>query len=121
LKDTNTIILVGRLTRDVWAITQNLAGIRVAFNTTRRDGDQYVDQGNFINVKIPQPGGLFDHLTKGTRVAITGHLEERTGDDTSVKEFEIFAHHIQLLGGRSNDGQTPSEHTQVVNNDDIPF
>jgi single-strand DNA-binding protein len=62
MTDINSVTIVGRLTRDLngsdqreYAFTPNgqaRANISIAVNRSRKQGDQWVDEANFFNVKI---------------------------------------------------------------------
>ncbi len=116
--DVNTVVIVGRLTRDLnpsdsreFAYTPNgqaRANISVAVNTRRKNGDQWVDEANYFNVTIwgKTAENLKPFLTKGKQVAVEGSLkQDRWQDKETGKTREriyILANNIQLIGAAGN-------------------
>ena len=114
MRDLNTVVIIGRLSRDLnpsdsreFAYTPNgfaRANISVAVNTSRKNGDQWVEEANFFNVTIfGKPAeNLKPYLTKGKQVVVEGSLkQDRWQDKETGKTRErvyILANNIQLLG-----------------------
>ena len=119
MNDTNSVILIGRLTRDLngsdqreYAFTPNgqaRANISIAVNRSRKQGDQWVDEANFFNVTIwgKTAENLLPYLKKGKQICVEGYLkQDRWQDKTTGQQrssVSIVANNVQLLGGK-NDG-----------------
>lgn len=85
MKD-NSISLVGNTTRDVEvAVSQagNLyARFGMAVNRSRRNGDEWVEETSFFDVSVldSQMAENVSTLPKGSRVTVTGWVQQRTVD-----------------------------------------
>lgn len=111
MKDINQINLIGRMVYDC-DLKQLPSGVTaakfaIAVNTTKKEGEQYVDHANFFDIK--GIGRLWEavgkYLTKGKQVAISGHLEQerwQNQDGQNRSKVVVFAENIQLLGGKSD-------------------
>ncbi len=92
--DINSVILVGRLTRDPELRTlptgNSVCALRIACNGIRKDGDAYQERPNFFDVSVfgPQGESVDRYLHKGSRVAIDGRLEWREWE-SSDRSSEI--------------------------------
>jgi single-strand DNA-binding protein len=104
----NRVVLVGRLTRDpeVRALPSGtpLCSLRVACNSRRRDGEEWVDRPNFFDVSIfgAAAEAVGDFTRKGSRVGVDGRLEWReweTGDQQRRQAVSIVADTVQFLDG----------------------
>jgi single-strand DNA-binding protein len=111
----NRVVITGNLTRD--PELRNLpsgtavCGLRVAVNTRRKDGDQWVEQPNYFDVTVwgAQGENCATYLSKGRPVAIDGRLRWREWDasDGSGKRqaVDIVADSVQFLGSRDGSAQ----------------
>jgi single-strand DNA-binding protein len=86
----------GNLTGDIdlkYAANGNAyARASVAVNRSRKRGDTWEDETDFIDISIldaRMAENAAESLTKGTRVLVTGHLETRTveNDEGSKRTF----------------------------------
>jgi single-strand DNA-binding protein len=112
MTDLNSVVLIGRLTRD--AELKYTAGgtavckFAVAVNRRRKANDRWEDEANFFDVALWGKQGevLNQYLFKGKQVGIDGELrQERWEKDGQTRSrVEIVANSVQLLGGR--DGGT---------------
>ncbi len=113
--DINSVILVGRLTRDadlsyLPSGTPALA-FSIAVNRSKKEGEQWVDEANFFDISyISKSAENFkQYLTKGKQVGIQGSLKQDRWQDKESgqtrSKIKIMASSVQLLGGRS-DGST---------------
>ena len=109
----NRVILTGNLTRDpeLRATGGGMAicALRIANNTRRKQGDEWVDYANYFDVKIfgRQGENAAQYLSKGRPVAIDGRLEWREFTDQQGNKrqaVEIIADNVQFLGGRDDAG-----------------
>ena len=149
-KDISRVTLTGRLTRDV-ELRHTPGGtavsdLRVAFTTSRKDGDQWVDNSNFVDVTVwgRQAEVCAEYLAKGRRLGVDGRLEfdEWEAQDGSGKrsKLKVVADNIAFLdsrrdgeeggddsggfnyaGGGGSSGETPDFVPEASSDDDIPF
>ena len=105
----NRVVLTGNLTRDPelrhTPSGTSVCSLRVACNTRRKDGDQWVDKPNYFDVTVwgAQGENCATYLQKGRPVALDGRLEWREWQDqqgNNRQSVEIVADNIQFLGGR---------------------
>ena len=119
--DLNHVVLVGRLTRDVGsdersfgyvANGQARANVSIAVNRSRKDAasGNWVEEANFFEVTIwgKQAENLKPYLTKGKQIAVDGYLKQDRWqkDGQNFSRVTIVANNVQLLGGRSDGGQS---------------
>lgn len=134
MQDLNTVALVGRLTSDPelrqLASGTALCSMRIAFNTSQRDGQEWVDKANFISVTVwgNHAETCNKYLAKGKRVALQGRLQYReweTDSGATRSTIEIVAERVQFIEPRSDNdsrpAQTQSAPPPPVSDDDIPF
>jgi single-strand DNA-binding protein len=109
----NRVILTGNLTRDpeLRATGGGMAicALRIANNTRRKQGEEWVDHANYFDVKIfgRQGENAAQYLSKGRPVAVDGRLEWRefTDKDGNKRQaVEVIADNVQFLGGRDDTG-----------------
>lgn len=110
--DLNSVILVGRLTRDAeLSFLPNgnaVCKMGIAVNRSRKDGDQWVNEANFFDVTLFGKSGesLKQYLTKGKQIAVQGSLKQDRWEKDGQKfsKVQIVASNVHLLGGRSDGG-----------------
>jgi single-strand DNA-binding protein len=111
----NRVVITGNLTRDpelrtVGSSGTSVCSLRVAVNTRRKDGDQWVEQPNYFDVTVwgAQGENCATYLSKGRPVAIDGRLRWREWEaqDGSGKRqaVDIVADSVQFLGSRDGSG-----------------
>ncbi|MBP5283190.1 MAG: single-stranded DNA-binding protein [Treponema sp.] len=119
MTDTNHVVIVGRLTRDVGSDERSFAyvssgqaraNVSIAVNRSRKNGDQWVDEANFFDVTIwgKTAENLKPYLLKGKQILVDGHLKQDRWEKDGQKfsKVTIVADNVQLLGGKSdNSGQ----------------
>jgi single-strand DNA-binding protein len=109
----NSVVVTGNLTRDPELRHLNsgtaVCKLRVAVNTRRKDGNEWVDKPNYFDVTVwgAQGENCATYLSKGRPVAIQGRLEWRewqndNGDKRQA--VEIIAESVQFLGSRDGSG-----------------
>jgi single-strand DNA-binding protein len=86
-----------------------ICALRIANNTRRKQGEEWVDHANYFDVKIfgRQGENAAQYLSKGRPVAIDGRLEWREFTDQQGNKrqgVEIIADNVQFLGGRDEGG-----------------
>ena len=148
MADINSVVIVGRLTRDAeikyTAGGQAVCKFSLAVNRRRKNGDQWEDEANFFDVVLwgRQGEALNQYLVKGKSVGVEGELRQDRWqqDGQNRSKVEIVANNIQLLGGSPSSGSQgggpqgssrdswqpknadSSAHTSDDNfTDDIPF
>ncbi|KGE73804.1 single-stranded DNA-binding protein [Spirochaeta lutea] len=107
--DINSVVMVGRLTRDAelrYAQTGTaIVKFSLAQTHRRKSGDTWSDESHFFDVTMMGKAAEAVHrfLTKGKQVAIQGELRQNRWeqDGQSRSKVEIFAFSLQLLGGGS--------------------
>jgi single-strand DNA-binding protein len=118
------LILIGHIGRD--AQVNNVGGTNVT-NFTVASSETYKDkQGNkqtkttWFDCALWNNDKLAQYLQKGTQVFVEGQVEARgfaKGDGTPGSSLSVRVDKIQLLGGKSNNGEskdTPSAQAPVV-------
>jgi single-strand DNA-binding protein len=143
--DINTVVLVGRLTRDP-ELKHLPSGTPVlemglAVNGRRQDETgNWVDKPNFFDVKVfgNQAEMLSRNLVKGRRVGIDGRLDWSSWDaqdGTKRSKVEVIAQSVQFLdskGGEEGPGgqqfvpagasqSSSADFPAAPADDDIPF
>lgn len=112
--DINSVILVGRLTRDAELsyLPSGTAALAfsIAVNRSKKEGDQWVEEANFFDISyISKSAENFkQYLVKGKQVGIQGSLKQDRWQDKESgqnrSKIKIMASSVQLLGGRSEAG-----------------
>lgn len=112
--NVNVVVITGNLTRDP-ELRHTGGGtavceMRVAVNSRRKEGDNWVDKPNYFDVVVfaGQGENCATYLSKGRPVAIEGRLEwsEWEAKDGSGKRqaVRIIANTVQFLGSRDGSG-----------------
>lgn len=107
------VCVTGNLTRDPELRHLNsgtaVCKLRVAVNTRRKDGNEWVDKPNYFDVTVwgAQGENCATYLSKGRPVAIQGRLEWReweAKEGGKRQAVEIVADAVQFLGSRDGSG-----------------
>jgi single-strand DNA-binding protein len=124
----NRVIITGNLTRDpelrtVGSSGTSVCSLRVAVNSRKKEGDQWVEQPNYFDVTVwgAQGENCATYLSKGRPVAVDGRLRWREWDaqDGSKRQaVDIVADSVQFLGSR--DGSAPSNGNGFTPQSDVP-
>lgn len=126
----NRVVLIGNLTRDPELRTTpsgtSVCSLRIAVNTRRKDGEDWVEKPNYFDVTVwgKQGEACAQYLAKGRPCGIDGRLEWReweADDGTKRQAVEIVADAVQFLGSRDGDANVSSGGEPRGNDDDIPF
>ena len=133
----NSVVLVGRLTKDPELITTNNGisvcrfSIAVQRKFANEDGEREAD---FINIVAWR--GLADtcgkYLKKGTRVGIEGSIQTRSFDGKDgVRKYatEVVADEVEFLSPKQNEEtEEPKEQSKAkqqsfepIDDDNLPF
>ena len=103
MNDMCTIQFTGNLTRDPEvrdAKEHRITGLRVAFTSSKRDGDEWKPHANYIDVTLfGNPALRARKLKKGNRVGIEGRLEQERWlkDGQNHEKFVCKANYIYNL------------------------
>jgi single-strand DNA-binding protein len=112
--NVNVVVITGNLTRD--PDLRHTGGgtpvceLRVAVNSRRKEGQEWVDKPNFFDVTVwgAQGENCANYLSKGRPVAVEGRLDWREWEakDGSGKRqaVSIVANSVQFLGSRDGAG-----------------
>ena len=130
-KDINTVVLVGRLTRDS-ELKYSTSGFPIctfslAVNDSKKEGDAWKEFAHFFDCTLLGKRGeaLSQYLTKGQKVAIQGKLQQDRWEKDGQKrsKVKILVNDIELIGGKKAETDGDGENTPPENNfeDDIPF
>ncbi|MGA2164107.1 MAG: single-stranded DNA-binding protein [Solirubrobacteraceae bacterium] len=133
----NRVVITGNLTKDpeLKALPSGtaLCELRIACNTRRKSGEEWVDKPNYFSVKVwgAQGENAARYLTRGRPVAIDGRLEWREWEaqDASKRQaIEIIADTVQFLGNANGNGNGNGQDAGrepvaagVGGEEDIPF
>lgn len=110
--DINSVVIVGRLTRDVELKYMNngnaVASMSIAVNRSKKEGDQWVSEAHFFDVSYFGKGAeaVKPYLTKGKQVAVQGSLRQNRWEKDGQKQSRvvIVADSVELLGGNGGNG-----------------
>ena len=113
--NVNVVVITGNLTRDP-ELRHTGGGtavceLRVAVNSRRKEGNEWVDKPNFFDVTVwgAQGENCANYLATGRPVAVEGRLDWREWEakDGSGKRqsVSIVANSVQFLGSRDGGGQ----------------
>ena len=119
--DINSIVLVGRLTRDSELKFTNsgtaICRFSIAVNRMKRSGEQREEEVSYIDIAVwgKQAEALTPYLVKGRQVCINGELRQSRWeqDGQSRSRFEVVANNVQLLGGLSGQASNADGNTYV--------
>lgn len=139
-EDLNRVVLIGRLTRDAELQYTNtgfaIGKMSIAVNRRRKQGDQWIDEGNFFDVTLfgKRAESLAQYLLKGNQIAVEGQLRQERWEQEGLKRSKVTieATNIQLLGSKRQDAaaptSVPTEYTEetkpaegVPFDDQVPF
>lgn len=140
--DINSVVLVGRLTRDAELKYTNsglpISKLGLAVTRKRKKDGQWTEEANFFDIllwgKIAEV--LQPYLVKGKQIAVQGELSQNRWeqDGQSRSRVEIVANSIQLLGSKMGTQGTGTQNQNTYSppenrgssstdnfEDDIPF
>jgi single-strand DNA-binding protein len=111
--NVNVVVITGNLTRDpeLRHIGSGTAvcDLRVAVNSRRKEGQEWVDKPNYFDVTVwgAQGENCAQFLSKGRPVAVEGRLDWReweAKDGGKRQTVSIIANSVQFLGSRDGGG-----------------
>lgn len=128
----NSVVLIGRLTRDP-ELRETASGTHVCgFSVAVDNGYGENKKTDFINCVAWKGTADFvsRYFTKGQMIALTGRISTRTWDDNGTTRYatEVTVREVDFCGGKA-DGQNNSSNTSspsdgfapMGNDDDLPF
>lgn len=112
MAEINSVVLVGRLTRDSeLKHTQGGSAVvkfSLALNRRKKVGESWQDEANFFDITMMGKAAesVHKYLVKGKMVAIQGELRQNRWeqDGQPRSKVEIFAFSLQLLGDSRSGG-----------------
>ena len=109
MADINSVVIVGRLTRDAER-RGNGGPLSFSIASSRRvkHGEEWSDEASFFEVTYWHKS-LDQYLTKGKQIAVSGALvqEHWEKDGEKRSKVTILADNVQLLGGGSQTASVP--------------
>jgi len=111
MADTNNVVIVGRLTRDLGELRYGpngsaIANISIACNRRKKVGERWEEEANYFDVTIygKTAENLKQWLVKGKQICVTGSLQQQRWekDGQNHSKVVIIADNIQLLGSNSS-------------------
>ena len=143
MTDLNSVIVIGRLTRDIserdFAYTtagKARLNLSIAVNRSEKRGGEWADKVSFFDVTVwgKTAENIRPYLHKGKQIAVHGYLDQQRWEKDGIKyrKVVIIADNVQLLGGNENgqqsapQAQQPAGEYQSAGSDDdfpedIPF
>jgi single-strand DNA-binding protein len=127
--DINSVVLVGRLTRESEIRYTNggmaILTFSLAVGKRVKKGDKWEDEADFFDCKMFGKGAesVSKYLEKGKQVAISGTLSQSRWEKDGQKysKVEVIANTLQLLGGNQTHEERPqSTQRQNVQNSVVP-
>jgi len=105
-QDINSVVVIGRLTRDAelkyLPSGTTVSTFTLAKNYRQKSGDQWTDNANFFDCSYFGKGaeGLLQYLVKGKQVAVHGELRQERWekDGNRFSRIKIIASNVELLG-----------------------
>lgn len=111
MADINSVVLVGRLTRDAERRGENgPLSFAIASDRRVKHGEEWSDEASFFDVEYWHKS-LDKYLVKGKQIAVSGVLKQDRWEKDGEKRSKvvILADNVQLLGG----GNSASEPAPV--------
>ena len=108
--DMNTVMIIGRLTRDMEARYTSggmaIGSFSLAVNRRVKKGDAWTDEASFLDCTAfgKTAENLITYMVKGKQVAVLGSLKQERweSEGQNRSKIVIIAENIQLLGGDKN-------------------
>jgi len=121
-KSLNVVALTGKLVAEpelrYFGSGMALLNLRLCFWTNKKEGESWVETGNFIDVKQFKPSEKFVGLLhKGSPLAISGRLEVEEWKDKetgkSRSKVVVVAQEITFAGPKQSN-ETPKDHDTLA-------
>ena len=115
MTDLNSVIEIGRLTRDISErdFAYTTAGnarlnLSIAVNRSEKRGGEWADKVSFFDVTVwgKTAENIKPYLHKGKQIAVDGYLDQQRWEKDGVRYSKvcIIANNVQLLGGNEAQG-----------------
>ena len=123
MRDIATATLSGNLTREVELRAlpsgADVARLRVATSTRRRNGEEWIDKTNYFTVEVfgAQARDCAQYLKKGSRVFVDAELDWREWTDQQNNKREavtLKARQVVFEGGRAEPAPIGNGATQAA-------
>ena len=143
MTDLNSVIEIGRLTRDIserdFAYTTGgtaRLNLSIAVNRSEKRNGAWQDKVSYLDVTVwgKTAEKIKPYLHKGKQIAVDGYLDQQRWEKDGVKysKVVIIADNVQLLGGNENGQQSAPQAQQPAGDyqsagsgddfpEDIPF
>jgi single-strand DNA-binding protein len=100
MTDINSVVLVGRITKDVGSDERSFsyigngtakAVVNIAVNRGVKKGDKWEDEASFFDVVIwgKTAENLKPRLTKGTQITVSGYLKQDRWEKDGQKQSRV--------------------------------
>ena len=101
MTDINSVVLVGRITKDVGSDERSFsyigngtakAVVNIAVNRGVKKGDKWEDETSFFDVVIwgKTAENLKPRLTKGTQITVSGYLKQDRWEKDGQKQSKVY-------------------------------
>ena len=138
MTDLNSVIEIGRLTRDISErdFTYTTGGtarlnLSIAVNRSEKRNGAWQDKVSYLDVTVwgKTAENINPYLHKGKQIAVDGYLDQQRWEKDGVKysKVVIIADSVQLLGGNENGQQSApqaqqpaGEYQSAESGDDFP-
>lgn len=134
MTDLNSVIEIGRLTRDISErdFTYTTGGtarlnLSIAVNRSEKRNGAWKDKVSYFDVTVwgKTAENIKPYLHKGKQIAVDGYLDQQRWEKDGVKysKVVIIADNVQLLGGNESapQAQQPAgEYQSAGSGDDFP-
>ena len=138
MTDLNSVIEIGRLTRDISErdFTYTTGGtarlnLSIAVNRSEKRNGAWQDKVSYFDATVwgKTAENIRPYLHKGKQIAIDGYLDQQRWEKDGVKysKVVIIADNVQLLGGNENGQQSApqaqqpaGEYQSAGSGDDLP-
>ncbi|MFP4114789.1 MAG: single-stranded DNA-binding protein [Spirochaetota bacterium] len=105
--DINSVVLIGRLTRDAELRYSNsgtaICKFSIANTYSRKQGDSWTEESNFFDAVLMgrRAEALHKYLVKGKQIGVQGELRQNRWEQDGQRrsKVEIFVNDLNLLGG----------------------
>lgn len=112
--DINSVVLVGRLTREAEFRTTTtgtaISRFSLAVNRRKRVGDKWEDEVSYIDIALwgKSAETLNPYLEKGRQVCVQGELRQNRWeqDGQARSKIEVVATNVELLGSSQGSANT---------------
>ena len=118
MTDINSVVLVGRITKDVGSDERSFsyvgngtakAVVNIAVNRGVKKGDKWEDEASFFDVVIwgKTAENLKPRLTKGTQIAVSGYLKQDRWEKDGQKQsrIQVVADMVEIPNVTKKEGE----------------